>query len=231
MKIAICDDEPLQLKYIHSLVREWSKLVNESIEVSLYSNAEDLLFHYTPCRFDALLLDIQMTGENGVSLAKRIRSFNDDAVIIFITAVSDYVFEGYDVGAVQYLLKPVDKDKLFACLSASRRKTADKRRIIFESEEGSTAVAPDDIIYLEACSHKTKVVLLGKTFYINESFGSIENRLGNDFYKCHRSYIVNLKHVNSIKKYDTIMDNGVGVPVSRRIYNDFNNAFIAFYRR
>lgn len=231
IKIAICDDDPLQLKYIHSLVQKWSNLVSVNTDILLYSNAEELLFNYAPGCFDVLLLDIQMTGENGISLAKRIRSFNDDAVIIFITAVSDYVFDGYDVGAVQYLLKPVNEDKLFECLSTSRRKATSKKRIILESEQGSAAVALDDIIYLEAFSHKTKIVLNDTELFINESISSIEKRIGDGFYKCHRSYIVNIRHINSIKKYDTVMDNGSIIPVSRRIYNDFNSAFIAFYRR
>ena len=231
MNIAICDDDLLQLEYICSLVKKWSNRTNEQNKISLYKSAEELLFDYTPGSFDILLLDIQMDGENGISLAKRIRSFNDDAVIIFITAVSDYVFDGYDVGAVQYLLKPVDEVKLFECLNISHKKSASQKRIILESEQGSIAVAMDDIIYSEAFSHKTKVVMNDRELFINESIGNIEQKLGDDFYKCHRSYIVNIKHINSIKKYDAVMDNGSSIPISRRIYNDFNNAFIAFYRR
>ena len=146
MKIAICDDDSAQLEYISSLVEKWSDSIEEQIRISQFKSAEQLLFNYTPGCFDVLLLDIQMTGENGISLAKRIRSFNDNAVIIFITAVSDYVFDGYDVGAVQYLLKPVNEAKLFECLNTSRQKGPDKKRIILESEQGSTAVALDDII-------------------------------------------------------------------------------------
>ncbi|MGN0458161.1 MAG: LytR/AlgR family response regulator transcription factor [Eubacterium sp.] len=231
MKIAICDDDSVQLKYINSLAEKWSSISGEKAIISLFTNADKLLFDYTPGCFDVLLLDIQMEGENGISLAKRIRGFNDNASIIFITAVSDYVFDGYDVGAIQYLLKPVDEAKLFECLNTALKKAPDKKRIILESEQSSTAVTIDDIIYLEAFSHKTKVVLINKEFFTNESISSIEKRLGSDFYKCHRSYIVNIKHINSIKKYDAVTDNGLSVPVSRRLYNDFNNAFITFYRR
>lgn len=231
MKIAVCDDDSVQLKFIQSLVQKWCNSVNDKSDILFYSSAEELLFNYTPECFDILLLDIQMTGENGISLAKRIRSFNDDVAIIFITAVSDYVFDGYDVGAVQYLLKPVNQNKLFECLNASHKKSALQRRIVFESEQGSTAAAVNDIVCLEAFSHKTKIVLIDKELYVNESIGSIVQRLGSAFYKCHRSYAVNIRHINSIKKYDTVMDNGLIVPVSRRIYNDFNSAFIAFYRR
>ncbi|MGN0448539.1 MAG: LytR/AlgR family response regulator transcription factor [Acutalibacteraceae bacterium] len=231
MKIAICDDDSVQLKYISSLVEKWNGISKEKTFISLYSNAYELLFNYTPGCFDVMLLDIQMQGENGISLAKRIRTYNDNTSIIFITAVSDYVFDGYDVGAIQYLLKPVDENKLFNCLNTALKRSPDKKRIILESDHGNTAVTLDDIIYLEAFSHKTKVVLINKEFFTNESISSIEKRLGNDFYKCHRSYIVNLKHINSIKKYDAVTDSGLSVPVSRRLYNDFNNAFITFYRR
>lgn len=231
MKIAICDDDSVQLKYINSLAEKWSCITGEKSVISLYSNAEEFFFNYTPGCFDVLLLDIQMTGENGISLAKRIRGFNDDVSIIFITAISDYVFDGYDVGAVQYLLKPVNEDKLFDCLNTAQRKAPDKKRIIFECDQGSTVISPDDIIYIEAFSHKVKLVMKNKELFINESIGSVEQRLGSDFYKCHRSYIVNIRHINSIRKYDAVMDNGSLIPVSRRIYNDFNNAFVAFYRR
>lgn len=231
MNIAICDDDLLQLEYICSLVKKWSKNIDAQNNISLFKSAEELLFNYTPCCFDILLLDIQMDGENGISLAKRIRSFNDNAVIIFITAVSDYVFDGYDVGAVQYLLKPVNEAKLFECLNTSHKKEFNKKRIILENEQGSFVTAVDDIIYFEAFSHKTKIVLNDKELFINENMGNIEKRLGNEFYKCHRSYIVNIKHINSIKKYDAVMDNGLSIPVSRRNYNDFNSTFIAFYRR
>lgn len=231
MRIAICDDDRVQLQYISALVHKWSAASGENIDVSLYSSAEELLFNYTPECFDVFLLDIQMDGENGISLAKRIRSYNDSASIIFITAVSDYVFEGYDVGAVQYLLKPVNEQKLFDCLDISRKKSSAVQRILFETENGSTAVNEEDIVYFEAFSHRMKVVLSGSEFFVSESLGSIAERLDNHFYKCHRSYIVNLQRVNSIKRYDAVMDNGFAVPVSRRIYNDFNNAFIAFYRR
>ncbi len=231
MKIAVCDDDSVQLKFIQSLVQKWCNSVNDNSDILLYSSAEELLFNYTPGCFDILLLDIQMTGENGISLAKRIRSFNDDVSIIFITAVSDYVFDGYDVGAVQYLLKPVNQNKLFECLNISHKKSESQRRVVFECEQGNMVAAVNDIVCLEAFSHKTKIVLTDKELYVSESIGSIVQRFGSDFYKCHRSYAVNIRHINSIKKYDAVMDNGLIVPVSRRIYNDFNSAFIAFYRR
>jgi len=231
MNIAICDDEPVQLMHIHNLAEKWGSSFGADIDISLFSCADELLFNYVPGRYDVLLLDIQMEGENGISLAKRIRQCNDNAVIVFITAVADYVFDGYDVGAVQYLLKPVVELKLYECLEKAYKKASDSDRLIFETEEGSTAVSANEILFFEALSHKTRAVLSTGELMLNKNFGSVANQLPDCFYKCHRSYIINMKHVNSIKRYSAVLDGGANVPVSRRIYNDFNCAFIAFYRR
>lgn len=231
MNIAICDDEPVQLRHIESLVLKWSMHSKEEVHIALYENAQTLLFHYTPGFFDVFLLDIQMEGENGISLAKKIRSCKDTASIIFITAVSDYVFDGYDVGAVQYLLKPVNENKLFDCLQIAKEKAPAPGRLLFETDAESIAVSENEILYFEAFSHKTKIALSDKEIFINEGFGSVAERLPDCFFKCHRSYLINLKRLNAIKKYEAVLDNGASVPVSRRLYNDFNQAFIAFYRR
>ena len=209
-------------------MQKWS---GAQAAVSLFESAEELLFNYSPGKFDVLLLDIQMNGENGISLARKIRCCNDDAAIIFITAVSDYVFEGYDVGAVQYLMKPVNESKLFDCLDKVKNTAKDSARLVFETDEGTEAISADDILYLEAISRKTKMFLMDKTVMINLNFKNAEESLPKGFFKCHRSYIVNLLRVSSIKKYESVMDNGVSVPISRRVYNEFNQAFIAFYRR
>lgn len=228
MHIAVCDDDEVQLEYICSLVENRST----HNRVARFKSAEELLFNYTPGLFDILLLDIQMQGENGISLAKRIREFKDDATIVFITAVPDYVFEGYDVGAVQYLLKPVDERKLFDCLDmACKKAKSEEERFIFETDSGTTVVSPAEILYFEATSRKTKAFLSDDDFFINEPFTVIEEKFDKDFFKCHRSYAVNLRHVNSIKKYEAVMDNGSVIPISRRIYNDFNTAFISHYRK
>lgn len=231
MNIAICDDEPVHLRHIETLVQKWSERNGENVCIRLYSSAQSLLFHYTPGFFDVFLLDIQMDGENGISLAKRLRSCKDTAAIVFITAISDYVFDGYDVGAVQYLLKPVDEKKLFDCLQTAKEKPPAPDRLLFDAEAESVLLSEDEILYFEACMHKTKIVLSERSYFTNESFSAVAQRLPDCFFQCHRSYIVNLKRLSAIKKYEAVLDNGACVPVSRRIYRDFNQAFIAFYKR
>ncbi len=228
MNIAVLDDEKLHLDHLCSLVRS---LAREGDNIFAYSSAEALLFDWFPGKFDLLLLDIQMPGDNGLSLAKQIREYGDDSAIIFITAVSDYVFDGYDVGASQYLLKPVDKAKLVRCIDSARNAHSESKKLIFETDRGINAFEIKEIFYLEAVSHKTKITTRSDEITVNESISSVSERLPEYFFKCHRSYIVNLGHVSSIRQYETVLDNGAVVPVSRRLYREYNMRFIEFYRR
>lgn len=231
MKLALCDDDLTQLEYLEKLVLNWMESRGVHWEIFKYPAAEQLLFDYYPNRFDVLLLDIQMQGINGVALAKKVRELGDAAAVIFITALIDYVLEGYNVGAVQYLLKPVDKAKLFEALDSVCVKTKDKPKIILENEDKKQAVYRDDIIFAEAFSHKTRIVLNSGELFVGKSISQVQQLFDKDFYKCHRSYIVNIKHINEIRKYELVMDNGAVIPVSRRIYKDVNREFISYYRR
>ena len=113
MKIAICDDE----KYIRDFLAECiSDEITDAI-VKCYESAEDLLeAAYNP---DILFLDIQMPGIDGMELAKQVRANGSDAVIIFVTALEEYVFNAFDVRAFNYLVKPIDKNKLNEVLHAA----------------------------------------------------------------------------------------------------------------
>ena len=109
LHITICDDEKTQLALLYSFVTEWAGQQKYELEISQYQNADQFLFmqEENP-EPDILLLDIDMPGTNGLSLALHLRSKGGAAQIIFITGLTDYILEGYDVEAVSYLIKPVE---------------------------------------------------------------------------------------------------------------------------
>lgn len=110
MRIAICDDEAVQLQLIASYGRI-SKHLSSTLTIECYSNADALLFAYQEdYAIPILLLDIQMKGLNGMELAKLVRKYSKDTIIIFITGVSDYVYDGFNVQALNYLMKPIKKN-------------------------------------------------------------------------------------------------------------------------
>jgi DNA-binding LytR/AlgR family response regulator len=233
VKIAICDDEMVQTKYLSSLVRKWAAENKIPISVEAFGSAEAFLFAWSEDRsFDVLLLDIQMPGRSGMALAKEIRQSDENLTIIFITGFADYMNEGYEVSALHYLMKPVSERKLFACLdkACKKLKTEDKMLLV-ESGGGQLRIRQDEILYLEAFAHTVVVTTGSQSIEIKAGIGELEKKLDPAlFLRPHRSYIVGLKFIRQIGKTALELDNGMKIPISRRLYPDASRAFINFYK-
>ncbi len=226
MTIAICDDDAAQVGALKKLLLE-----RDSRTVILeYGSAEQFLFGYADRPCDLLLLDIEMGGMNGMELAKSLRAKGDMLPIIFITGYADYIGDGYDVEALHYLLKPLDSRKLFAVLDRceSRRPA---NRVIFECGGESVCVNADDIEYLEAFGKKTQVTLgSGKELLCSCGLSAAAGRLSEGFVQCHRSYVVNIAHIHSISGTEVTLGSGRRIPLSRRLSDSVNRAFIGYYK-
>ncbi|MDE6748627.1 MAG: LytTR family DNA-binding domain-containing protein [Lachnospiraceae bacterium] len=225
--IAICDDDNSQIKALKKMLTEW----NSSTVIREYNSAEQFLFNYPDVSCDLLLLDIEMGDMNGMELAKELRAKGDMLPIIFITGFSKYIGDGYDVEALHYLLKPVDKKKLFQVLDRYADRHKPDNRIILQSNGESVLVASDDIVYLEAFGKKTQVTLNdGKEIICTCGLSDVYGKLGQGFVSCHRSYVVNIRLIRSISRTEVTMDSGKKIPVSRRLYDRVNRAFIDYYK-
>ena len=112
IRVAICEDDESQINALKKMLTEW----NSCTIISEYNSAEQFLFNYPDISCHLLLLDIEMGDMNGMELARELRARGDMLPIIFITGFSEYIGDGYDVEALHYLLKPVDKIKLFQVL-------------------------------------------------------------------------------------------------------------------
>ena len=114
---AICDDNAADLNDLSNLLSLWAADRGITVTIDRFPSAESFLFHYVEVKnYDLLLLDIEMGAMDGVTMAKRIRKDDESVQIVFITGYSDYIAEGYDVAALHYLMKPVNRDKLFSVL-------------------------------------------------------------------------------------------------------------------
>ncbi len=235
MKIGICDDDAAQRGYLGKLTEQWARQAGISASVQLFESAEAFWFCYQEDKaWHLLLLDIQMGEMDGVALAQHIRRDNLDVQMVFITGFSDFMAEGYEVSALHYLLKPLDEAKLFtvmnkACSAAVKESSG---ALVFSMNGESVRVLTDHILYVEAFAHSTVLATLQGPVETNWSISAMENRLEpHGFVRCHRSYLVALRHVRRIAKTCTVLDNGAEVPLSRSSYHKVNQAFIAYYRR
>lgn len=234
MIIGLCDDNDVQLNYVNSLIASWANKRHVKCDIAIYHSAEELVFENAGSYpFDLLILDIQMGEMNGMELAKRIRTTDKNIMIIFITGLSDYVFEGYEVGALRYLLKPLKEEQFTALLNEafSQMNQDNKRWYIFTCDGEIVKLDYDDIIYIEARGHYVNIVSTGQSYELKGSISQLSEQLNaDDFFSTHRSYIVNFKHVEKINKEDCLLSNGVYIPVSRSNYKQLNKAFIQYYR-
>lgn len=230
--IAICDDSEECAAELRSLLGEWSADKPFALNIDEYASAENFLFCYPDKPCSLLLLDIEMRGISGMELARRLRAEGDMLPIVFVTGYSEHMSEGYEVEALHYLLKPVDREKLFAVLDRYVKRRAPENEIMLECGEKTVHVSPDMIMYVEAMAKKTLVRLSdGKTLECSSGISEVRRLLPECFADCHRSYAVNLRFVRSIGKGGLTLDGGMEIPVSRRLYGEINGKFIAYYTR
>ncbi len=229
INIAICDDEKAQIDNLKKLVSHWANEYNFNVSISEFESAESFLFHYEDEKnFDILLLDIEMGELNGVELAKKIRTENETVQIVFITGFPDFIAEGYEVSALNYLMKPVSGEKLYEVLNKAVTKISKEEKNLVIN---NTKVKLSEILFIEAFAHSCEIaVLSGDKIKSSQKISLLENELNSEFIRCHRSYIVGIRHIKQIDKSEIILDNGDIVPLSRRLYTDVNKAFIKYFK-
>lgn len=157
LTISICDDNENQIKELRRLLDDWSADKPFALAIDEYISAESFLFSYPDKPCDLLLLDIEMKQLNGMQLAKKLRSDGDMLPIVFKTGYSDYIGDGYEVEALHYLLKPVDKQKLFSVLDRYIKRHTPENEITIKCEDKTLYISPDMIMYCEAVSKKTHI--------------------------------------------------------------------------
>lgn len=243
LNIAVVDDEEIHRDILKKYIREWRNREGIEAQVEEFPSGES--FYFSWCedqRCDVLFLDICMEGETaGIRLAKSLREKKRAITIIFTTGIPDYMQEGFEVEAMHYLLKPLDKEKVWECLDKCfRRKDGDRRTILLPTEEGVVKADVDKILYAEAVGHYCTVTCTEEVLQVKAGIRELEQKLreaagtrgqeGN-FVFAHRSYLVNVRKITRMGRQDILMDDGALVPVSRRSYNQVNERFIALCLR
>ncbi|MCI8751837.1 MAG: LytTR family DNA-binding domain-containing protein [Lachnospiraceae bacterium] len=237
MKIAVCEDQKEEADWLCTAIRSWAADKKLPVDVVSFGDAASFLFSLDDNVYDVLFLDIKMPGEDGVTLAKRLRNMNNNVFIVFVTGEKEYVMEGYEVDAVNYLLKPVDTGQVGKCLDRIYGKTdIQQPYIILDTGEKMLKLLQKEIYKIEVFSHKLVYTTERGEFEVYSSLKEAEKELQEGYFIiCHRGVLVNLMHVVTIGKNSLMLADGntgfhMEVPVSRRLYNRVNEAFIKFYR-
>ena len=231
INIAICDDEKYILDKIKKLVFDFFHRKNVEITVSQFGSGEELLRHNK--NIDILFLDIQMDGIDGMETARKMRSQNYKGYLIFITVLKEMVFQSFEVQAYDYLVKPIEEEcfeKTMERLFSAMQNAKDASLLVQKGYE-SNIIAFDDIVLCEIIDRKIYLHL--KTEEVIDYYDRIENletKLDGRFFKCHRSYLINLSHLKSYKNGMAYMINDKQIPVSRLRSKEFSSVVLKYMK-
>ena len=229
--IAVCDDEVMECCKMAEKIKVIMKEMKTPCMVRQFYSGRELLA--SPDSYDIIFLDIIMQELDGMRTAQLFREKAFDKILIFMSFSREYVFEAYDVEAFQYLLKPVPEKKLKRVLQKAVLKTEKRLQeyIIVSRERQKRKLFLDDICYFEIKgrlidAHGTEGVF---TYY--EQIGVLENMLqGKGFFRCHKSYLINLKHVDGYNRQEAILDNGERILIAKRRYEGFCREILRYMR-
>ncbi len=239
MRIAICEDDRPSRDFEANLIRGWAQRKNINITLDSFSSSENFLFEYEDrIEYDLIVLDIQMGKMNGFELAKTLRARGYSGQIAFLTGIMDYALEGYEVGAVRYILKPVKEQNLFEVLDRSYEEFSKAEEKVFVLKQGSevSKIPFTQIVYIEAQGHYIHLSgckkLSSDVFEKNwkGTFSTVSKDFeSQNFFCLRRGLLVNILHIQKITRTECILDTGESLPVARGNYEELNQAFISYY--
>lgn len=229
MKIAICDDELVQREFMSKSVHRYFNEKAIPVCIQEYESAEELWFQYElNSDIDIVLLDIQMAGMDGISLAKKLRCKNEALAIIFITAMTDYIYEGFQLNAINYLLKPYEEEKLYDCLNkAMEQCNKQDSYLLLRVEKEIVKIKKDHIIRVESEGHYLNIFTGEQSYRIKRSMKEMESVLIEDnFFKISRSDILNLYSITRITPKEVSLMNGEKILVPKGRHREISEAFM-----
>lgn len=236
LRIAVCDDEKYYQNYIKRLVLNEFKMRKICCEVDLFDSGDKFIaLGEEITKYRIVFLDINMEGINGIDTVKEIRKRTSELYVVFVTAFITYAIEGYKYDVVRYLLKGNDNFEglLTECIDAVLQKINFQVEVKeFDFVEGKKSVNLEKIYYIESNLHKVVFWIKEESlekFSLYEKLNKIEEKMKNQkFIRIHQSYLVNMKHIISIKNYKTVLDNGEELPMSKAKFKAAKEAFIEY---
>lgn len=232
-RVALCEDEACFSVELEKICRAIFDKVMIEYELDLFESSDAFMraFSSEHRRFDLMLLDIVMAEPNGMELAHLIRQEDTEGSIIFVTFNPDYALLGYDVQALHYLMKPVDKDVLERLIVSDYKGRFETGFFMFESGTQKLRVAMKDIISLETVSRRVAVSLHSDTVYYSGKLSDLLVKLPKEqFIRCHQAFALNICNIRELNQHEAIAINGKSIPVSRSFTKDVQRAFAKVLR-
>jgi len=228
MRIAICDDQPGQLEAIRGMILDGN---SGEISVCCYDNGDALLRAHTAAPFDIIFLDVLMPLLSGMETARELRQSDKTVKLVFLTSSADFAVEAFAVKASDYLLKPLDPKRLQACLEElSGELRSSSKKVFVKGIHAMHQIPVADIEYIESQNKRILFVLSGgETILSREPLYTYEEklRLEDGFFKCSRSFIVNIHRIDTFTPREIRTRSGARIPISRSCHREFERAYFS----
>ncbi len=227
LNVIILEDDVTHAMQLKQLLEQWSKQNNISISIRHFFNDKD----FSEIKYDEeelFFIDIELGSANGMDIAKHLRKDGFCGNIIFLTAFSEYVFDGYHVQALDYLLKPISREKLEQCMKPILRNMEGSYHV-YRTKTETVKIPYNKILAFTSFRHYVDIIIQSndnETRYRQKiSLRDLQNQLPEEFVRCHRTIIININKVMKLTHKDvTLSDNSV-YPVSESYLKNIQDAF------
>ncbi len=229
LSIAIVEDEATIRKQIIFLIQR----KKTAVKIAEFASGEDFLLAKED--FHLVFLDIQMKGVDGIETARRLRQEQRNSLIIFVTALKDYVFQAFDVSAFHYLLKPINSDRFGqvfdrAVENIEQYSQYKNHPLLIQLKGRSICIEKTEILYLENRLKKIEIHTLNETIEFYASMKNLEPQLSTAFFRCHRGYLVNMYWIHEYDNSTIILKNGEKIYLAKEKYSAFKKAYMRYLR-
>ncbi len=229
LQLAVCDDEKVFRSDLRKILGTELELCGIDYHISEFTSGEELIAGLEKADCQILFLDIEMKGIDGVEAARRLRETKRQMEIVFVTSYADFVFQGYEVRALNYILKPYEPEKIAAVLHTAPEALdieAEKYYVI-DQRGGSIRVPLSSVKYFSSERRTVHAVTTEREYTFYEKLSDLETELPDTFVRIHNRYLVHLKYLEAVRQNTAVVD-GEELPVSRSCKSGLSIAFAKY---
>jgi len=231
IRVVIAEDNPDYTRQLHKYLQKYEQETGETCQITCFQDGLSLIEQYSPT-WDILLLDIEMPRLDGMSAARHIRKIDSSVIIIFITNMGKYAIKGWEVGAMDFVLKPISyfafATKMTKAVSViHERKQAS---LVIPDRDGMQKILSDEIYYIEIMDHWLHIHTEHGVYSMLGTLRDMETRLAEyHFARCSKCYLVNLRHIVRLHGFTVTLTDGQTLQISRQKKKEFQLAVMNYY--
>lgn len=217
INVAIVEDNNIEASQLAGYLERYQKEHNFKMDIIHFKDADSFLINYRQ-GYDIIFMDIELPNINGMDAAVKIREYDKKVFLIFVTNMAQFAVKGYQVDALDYIIKPATYQSFVFSLEKALRliRLNDDTIITVPQSDGIRRIFSRDVIYIEVADHKLSYHTEREIIYGFGSLSALEERLkAEHFMRCNSCYLINPKYIESVSGYTVRMKNGDSLKISK----------------